>query len=189
MTFVEVTVRSLPHLLLGAAVFYAVIGRVDDTPQRKAALFLLGALLGLSPDFTKAFGDIALHSLLSVPVVAPLYALLLRLLVRNVRLPKLTAAAAAAIVFGHLLVDAAGNGNALLYPLTDYEFSLWLLNRHEAELSLVFGAGLLAAALSKKGRTIAAGMVGVMLLWIAREAGMQEMKLISLMINEVKRIL
>jgi len=140
MTFVEVTIRSLPHLLLGAAVFYAVIGREDDSLQRKSALFLLGALLGLSPDFTKAFGDIALHSLLSVPVVAPLYALLLRLLVLNEGLPRLTAAAAAAIVFGHLLVDAAGNGNALLYPLTDYEFSLWLLNRHEAALSLVFGA-------------------------------------------------
>ena len=62
------------HLITGAAILLLTLDKWLSSLKTYIIAGMLGALISITPDITKFFGDVYLHSLITVPFVGAAFA-------------------------------------------------------------------------------------------------------------------
>ncbi|WP_281888811.1 hypothetical protein [Paenibacillus sp. YYML68] len=135
-------IGELPHLTVGAVVFYLVYVRTSGLQhvavRTRLLLLSMGAFTGITPDISKLLlGDLWAHTIWCSPVLATFIALYYH---KQFRFWRIWAAATCTILMGHLGLDLLDNGVALLYPIIPTEFELALLAKQDMAIPVALVA-------------------------------------------------
>lgn len=127
-------IHTFMHILIGAYL-YTIFFRPTNN-REKIMIILSGGLIGIFPDVTKFFGDLWLHSIITIPIIGLLFALLLYSLLR-INLLKGLWISMVTVFLSHHLIDYLGNGINLLYPITGDEVELDVIPK-SMEVIIIF---------------------------------------------------
>lgn len=167
----ERILHLLLHLLAGAATLsWFIDGR---TVGKRIWIILIGACLGITPDVTKLFGDVYLHSMLFAPFIGLFYGFILWMWPRT-RFFYAVFASTMTVIIGHLLVDFLGNGDALFYPIIVREQVFSILSPVENLITLFLLVSLVVSFLftsNRKPMTITLLPVLILLIALASSHG------------------
>ncbi|RUS45109.1 metal-dependent hydrolase [Cohnella sp. AR92] len=161
----DMLLHSLLHIAVGACLAYLIGNKKSDSLAVRGLLLLFGGIAGLSPDFTKAFGDLYGHSLGLVPVFGLLFAWAYRRIRKDIPFPIAWLLFSAAVL-SHLFIDTVGNGNALFYPFIEREYEFAILRKADDFSLAILLLSMIGGLLTRRGkRIVAAGalLVGVYL--------------------------
>ncbi|SIS42532.1 hypothetical protein [Salimicrobium flavidum] len=115
---------TLFHILTGVLITDLIFHGPSFT-YRKTRFTLLGsvAFLVVLPDIPKLFGFLIGHSLITVPILALLFAFIMRKLL-SMRVPAIWWRLTLVLVISSLGIDFLGNGVHLLYPVNEKTYAL-----------------------------------------------------------------
>jgi len=147
------------HLLAGAFIMYAFFGKKEDTLKHRALIMSLGFIV-LVPDIPKFLGTTAFHSLISLPFLSLLLAILIQKWTRTKYWYSLLATLTT-FMGGALLIDWIGNGSRLFSPLSDKNYAFTLL-KHEMLLILLMAAVLVIVLKTGNKLILTIGLLSVL---------------------------
>lgn len=154
------------HLITGAAILLLLLNKRLSTFKHYIMAGTLGAFISITPDITKFFGDIYLHSLITVPFVGAAFAWVIQKTL-HVRWMTAWVSAIAALFIGHLMIDFLGNGVNLLYPFVHEEQNFSILNEmNELIISILFGIAVVSIVIWKKKPPAATIAVMLVILFV-----------------------
>lgn len=114
-------IHTFMHIIIGAYLYTLFFTPTNN--RDKIIIILSGGIIGIIPDVTKFFGDLWLHSIITLPLIGLIFALLLYSLLRINLIKGLWISMLTAFM-SHHLIDYLGNGVNLLYPITSAEIEL-----------------------------------------------------------------
>lgn len=139
------------HLIAGAAILLLFMNKYMFSFRDCFYTVFLGATLAITPDLTKFFGDILLHSILVAPLVGALYAWIIVKLFKKTSYLYAWISSVVTVVVGHLFIDYLGNGVNLLYPLTNEEQNFSILgSNHEIIITIILALGVISTCVWRK---------------------------------------
>ncbi|WP_042161281.1 metal-dependent hydrolase [Paenibacillus gorillae] len=160
----ELIIHTLIHAAAGASIAY-LIGKPDNFKLR-ILLLTFGAIAGLSPDFTKYFGDIFFHSVLLAPIAGLLFSFVFTKVQHSISF-MLGWIVFTLSVGTHLLIDYIGNGVALFYPLAQYEYEFSVIDRDDLLVLIPLAAAVSISLFFRKGRGVVMACVIITCLYLA----------------------
>ncbi|MFZ0370524.1 MAG: hypothetical protein WAM07_13100 [Halobacillus sp.] len=144
------------HLLAGAFIMFAFFGKKEYTIKQRALIMSLGFIV-LIPDIPKFLGTTAFHSLIGLPFLSLLLAILIQKWTRTKYWYSLLATFTT-FMGGALLIDWIGNGSRLFSPLSNKNYAFTLL-KQELLLILLMTAVLLIVLKTSNKLVLTAGLL------------------------------
>lgn len=123
----------LTHLTAGSCITYLVAGheRKDLSMKETSILIASGAVVAITPDITKYFGDLWGHSLLVAPFIVLPITYFSHLLLKQFRFRTLWLSYFLSVVFGHIFMDFLENDVAPIYPMIKSEVTYGIIYSNE----------------------------------------------------------
>lgn len=146
--------HSFFHMIVGAVLFSVLLFRQNKSFYNKAFIIFWGACIAISPDVTKVFGDIWLHSIFLSPFIGMFFGFFLYKTVKDISYIRAFIASTVTVILGHLMVDVLGNGNGLFYPIMKSEIRFSILDAVDGAIVIIFAIGLLLHLFWRRRRSM-----------------------------------
>ncbi|MCP1182360.1 metal-dependent hydrolase [Paenibacillus sp. 1781tsa1] len=143
------------HLITGGTILLIFLNKRLSLTKDYIITFVLGSIIAITPDITKYFGDILLHSLATAPLIGAAYGWIIYKTL-NVRFFWAWISTMATLFIGHLLIDLLGNGINLFYPFMNQEQNFAILgSNNELIISALLTIATTITLIYKKVKPLA----------------------------------
>ncbi|QUW23621.1 metal-dependent hydrolase [Sporosarcina sp. Marseille-Q4063] len=147
-------IHTLLHFVVGGSIIYLLCNKDFESKMKRCVLILFGGLAGISPDFTKYFGDILGHSVLSAPVFGLLFGIGYFAMQKEISFMKAWFMFTLTVLIGHLFIDYIGNGVALFYPMIQKEFGFSIVGSNDSFILFTLLITIIIGIFYRKGKLV-----------------------------------